>query len=215
MGGRCSQRSGPSSTLRSVGAITYGATSPGCHYRVPLVSMVLRALLIKRCATTTHYCINSNYENRCVMERWTIKYPNSLQILIEVLTKPGSIINGYASTFELFLFYLWISDIEYSGLYLCLCGLHLHLSMLVGVVELLHRICERFCHIWSHLGTIIQYYTLTPSCWLNDKDDILQWWWWIYLESSYNVPMEYVSPPFVWFWSHSTCLFKIMGGKCF
>jgi hypothetical protein len=94
VGGRCSQRPGPSPTLGSLGPshhrrqksrvslrgppcahgvldilfrevrnthphhdhlvpLTNGATSPGCHSRILLVSMVLRALLMETCATLT------------------------------------------------------------------------------------------------------------------------------------------------------------------
>ena len=51
MGGRRSQRPGPSPTLGSLRPLTSGVTSPRCHSGVPLVPMVLWALLMKRCMT--------------------------------------------------------------------------------------------------------------------------------------------------------------------
>jgi hypothetical protein len=38
-------------------SLTNGVTSPGCHSGVPLVPMVLRALLMERCATPLAHLI--------------------------------------------------------------------------------------------------------------------------------------------------------------
>jgi hypothetical protein len=55
MSGRRFKCPGPSPTLgslgESLGPLTNGATSPGCHSGVPLAFMVLGALLMKRCMT--------------------------------------------------------------------------------------------------------------------------------------------------------------------
>jgi hypothetical protein len=50
MGGRRSQRPGPSPTLGSLGPSHQRGTSPGCHSGVPLVPMMFWALLMERCA---------------------------------------------------------------------------------------------------------------------------------------------------------------------
>ena len=50
-----------------------------------------------------HYCINANYESKCVMERWTrTKEKRSSQILIKALTKLGSFIDAYGSTLNIY-----------------------------------------------------------------------------------------------------------------
>ena len=47
----------------------------------------------------SHYCLNTKYEGKCVIERRTNKNKTrSLQFSIEALTKLGSIIDAYAST---------------------------------------------------------------------------------------------------------------------
>jgi hypothetical protein len=57
VGGKRSQRPGPSPTLGSLGPSHHRARSLGCHSGVPFVPMVFRASLVEKCTTTSMICI--------------------------------------------------------------------------------------------------------------------------------------------------------------